>query len=152
MTFCDVVGTQFGMCEEMLSFVVLVLNPAQLHTFNSLRPRQYGCQFADVIFKCIFLNENVWISILISFKLVPKGPINSIPYLVKIMAWRRLGDKPLSAPIMVSLLMYICITQPQWVNANDIFKCIFMGENTWINFHLHLSLIITLHGSLLQTD
>ena len=30
------------------------------------------------------------------------------------MAWRRLGDKPLSEPMMVSLLTYICVTRPQW--------------------------------------
>ena len=49
---------------------------------------------ADDIFKCIFLNENVWISIKISLKFVPKGLINNIPALVQIMAWRRVGDKP----------------------------------------------------------
>ena len=43
---------------------------------NSLRPRQNGRHFADDIFKCIFLNENVWIPIKISLKFVPKGPIN----------------------------------------------------------------------------
>ena len=34
----------------------------------------------------------------ISMKFVPKGPINNIPALVQIMAWRRPGDKPLSEP------------------------------------------------------
>ena len=43
--------------------------------------------------------------------------INNIPALVQIMAWRRPGDKPLSEPMMVSLLTYICITRPQWVNS-----------------------------------
>ena len=33
------------------------------------------------------------------------------------MAWRRPGDKPLSEPIMVSLLTHICVTRPQWVQA-----------------------------------
>ena len=32
------------------------------------------------------------------------------------MAWRQPGDKPLSKPMMVSLLRHICITRPQWVN------------------------------------
>ena len=45
----------------------------------SLRPRGNRRHFADDIFKCIFLNENVWISIEISLKFVPKGPINNIP-------------------------------------------------------------------------
>ena len=41
-------------------------------------------------------------------KLVPKGRINNIPALGQIMAWRRPGDKPLSEPMMVSLLKHIC--------------------------------------------
>ena len=85
---------------------------------NTLRPRQNGRHFADDIFKCIFLNENVWIPIKISLKFVPKGPINSIPALVQIMAWCRPGDKPLSESMMVSLPTHICVTRPQWVNDN----------------------------------
>ena len=50
--------------------------------FNTLRPRQNGRHLADNIFKCIFLNENVWIPIEISLKFVPKGPIDNIPALV----------------------------------------------------------------------
>ena len=49
---------------------------------------------ADDIFNRIFLNENVWISIEISLKFVPKGPIDNKLALVQIMAWRRTGDKP----------------------------------------------------------
>ena len=83
---------------------------------NTLRPRQNGRHFPDAIFKWIFLNENVWISINISLKFVPRGPINNIPTLVQVMAWRRPGDKPLSEQMMVRLLTHICVTQPQWVN------------------------------------
>ena len=36
-------------------------------------PWQNGCHFADDIFKCIFLNEYVIISIQFSMKFVPKG-------------------------------------------------------------------------------
>ena len=39
--------------------------------FNTLRQRQNGPHFPDDIVKCIFLNENVWIPIKISLKLVP---------------------------------------------------------------------------------
>ena len=84
---------------------------------NSLRPRQNGGHFADDIFKCIFLDENVWILIKFSLNFVSKGPINNIPVLVPIMAWRRPGDKPLSEPMMVSLPTRICVTRPQWVNS-----------------------------------
>ena len=40
----------------------------------------------------------------ISQKSVCKGPINNIPALVQIMAWRRPGNKPLSEPMVISLL------------------------------------------------
>ena len=74
-----------------------------------------GRHFADDIFKYIFLNENVSFLNKISLKFVPKGLINNIPALVQIMAWRRLGDKPLSEPMMFSLPTHICVTRPQWV-------------------------------------
>ena len=69
---------------------------------------------ADDIFNYILLNENIWIPMKISLEFVPKGPINNIPALVHIMAWCRLGDKPLSEPMMVSLITHICVTRPQW--------------------------------------
>ena len=52
-------------------------------------PRQNGRNFADDIFKCILLDENIWISNKFSLKFVPKGPIYIIPELFQIMAWRR---------------------------------------------------------------
>ena len=88
-----------------------------IFVFNTLRPRQNGRHFPDDTFKRIFLNENVRISIKISLMVVPKGPINNIPALVQIMAWRRSGDKPLSEPMMVSLPTHICVTRPQCVNS-----------------------------------
>ena len=89
--------------------------------FNSLRPRLNRRPPADDIFKCISLNENEWISPRISLKFVHKVRINNIPALVSIMAWCRPGDKPLSEPMMVNLLMHICVTRPQWVNAYFVF-------------------------------
>ena len=86
-----------------------------IHNSN-LGQRQNGRHFADDIFKCIFMNENIWIPIQISLKFIPKGPINNILALVQVMAWRRAGDKPLSEPMMVSLPTHICVTRPQWVN------------------------------------
>ena len=87
---------------------------------NTLRPRQNGRHFADGIFKCMFLNENVWISINISLNFVPKGPINNIPSLIQIMAWCCPGDKPISEPMTVSLLTRFWVTWPQCVNRIDI--------------------------------
>ena len=102
------------------------------HMNNTLRPWQIGRHFADDIFKCIFVNENVWIPIKISLKFVPKGPINNIPALVQIMAWRHAGDKPLSEPKMVSLPTHICVTRPEWDNGqtarNDLLSAFKMSE------------------------
>ena len=43
----------------------------------------------------------------------------NISTLVQIMAWRRPGDKPLSEPMLVSLLTHLCITRPQYVIKKD---------------------------------
>ena len=83
--------------------------------FNTLRPRQDGRHFADDIFTCNFFNENCCILIKFSLKYVRKGPIDNNPALVQIMTWRRSGDKPLSEPMMISLLTHICVTWPQWI-------------------------------------
>ena len=89
-----------------------------LAQLNTLRPRQNGRHFADDIFEYIFLNQNVSISMKISLNFVSEGPIDNIPALVQIMAWRRPSDKPLSETMMVRLLTHICVTRPQWVNSN----------------------------------
>ena len=49
---------------------------------NRLRPRQMAIVFVDNLFKCIFLIENIWISIKMSLYFAPSGPINSILALV----------------------------------------------------------------------
>ena len=111
--------------DKLLSDAMRTITKASLSHYhravglhiNTLRPGQNGRRFADDTFKRIFLNENVKISIKISLKFVPKGPINNNPALVQIMAWRRPGGKPLSEPMMVSLLTHICVTRPQWVKA-----------------------------------
>ena len=56
--------------------------------------------FADDIFKHIFVNENVKKLIQISLRFVPRCSFHDKSSLVSKMAWRRLGDKPLSKPTM----------------------------------------------------
>ena len=54
--------------------------------------------------------------------------------LVKIMAWRRRGDKPLSLPMMVCLLTHICATRPQWVryvNFHTLVRWPFILSGKW---------------------
>ena len=56
---------------------------------------------ADDIFKCIFLNENFCILIRTSLKFVPMGPISNKWTLVQVMAWHRIGDKPLPESMLI---------------------------------------------------
>ena len=67
---------------------------------NSSPPGQNGRHFADDIFSCILVNETCCIVNKSSLKFVPNGPIDNNPALVEIMAWRRIGDKPLSEPML----------------------------------------------------
>ena len=85
---------------------------------NTVKSRQNDCHFPDDIFKCIFWKKNVLNLIKISLKYISKGPIDNIPALVQIMAWRRPGAKPLSEPMMARLSVHICITLSQWVKTN----------------------------------
>ena len=73
------------------------------YPLNSSPPGQNGRYFADDIFRCIFMNEKFCILIKISLKFVPMGPIDNNPALALIMAWRRIGDKPLSQPMSTRL-------------------------------------------------
>ena len=54
---------------------------------------------ADDNFGCISLNENDIIPIWILLKFVPVSPIDNKAALVRVMAWRRRGDKPLPEPM-----------------------------------------------------
>ena len=120
-------------CQGMNNYAHLNSSITPLH-IQHIEAETNGCHFADDRFKCIFLKENVRILIKISLKFVPKGQMNNIPALVQIMAWRRPGDKPLSEPMMVSLL-HICVTLSQWVK---LYICNVMlcktSTSIWIYF------------------
>ena len=64
---------------ESRYFCLFVLLFGCANCINSLRQRRNRRHFADNIFKCIFLNENILISIEISLKFIPKGPIQIPP-------------------------------------------------------------------------
>ena len=83
-------------CEMVLPWKT----PAFKIWVNSSPPGKNARHFPDDIFKCIFMNEKFCILIQISLKFVPKGPINNIPALVEIMAWRQPCNKPLSEPML----------------------------------------------------
>ena len=63
-------------CTSYFNICILIV--------NILKQRQTSCHFSDNIFRCIFLNENVWISIKISVNYVLKGPINMVNLLMHV--------------------------------------------------------------------
>ena len=70
-------------------------------------PRQNGCHFAEDIFKHIFLNGNVSITIKISLNFVPWSTIGNSSALVQIMAWCQTGSKPLPEPMLTPIYLAI---------------------------------------------
>ena len=73
--------------------------------------------YEDVIFKCIFLNGNFPILTKIHWlKFITKCPFDEWT-LVQEMAWRRMGDKPLSEVI----LTHVCVTLSEWVHVRAFF-------------------------------
>ena len=91
---------------------------------NTLRLRQNGRHFPDDIFNCIFLNENVRISIQFSLKFVPKGSVDNKPALVQVMAWHRTSDKPLPRPMMAQLVHWcISVALAGDVLIQAVFQC-----------------------------
>ena len=90
----------------------------------------------------VHLNENVWIPIKISLKFVPKGPINNIPALVQIMAWRRTGDKPLSEPMMTQFngayMRHSASMSQGYLNRTEVGRqlpqCQWSKPEAWMDF------------------
>ena len=66
-----------------------------------LRPRQNCHHFVDDIFKHIFLNENVWISLKVWLRIVPKRHISNIPSLVKMM--------PTPTLLLIAYLLHVIV-------------------------------------------
>ena len=99
--------------------------------FNSYSCRQNGRHFADDTFKRNLVNETVRISIKISPKLVPKGPINTTPTLIQIMALCRPHGKPSSEPVMVKLLYYNGLTLTQHETQSQGDMKLFASLTSW---------------------
>ena len=70
-------------------------------SLNTLRPRQNDHHIPDDIFENIFLDENIWISIKILLKVVPKRPLENKSALGWVIApWHQTGDKAECEPML----------------------------------------------------
>ena len=87
--------------NRKLTFSWKITPQGAIPPLNSSLPGQNGHCFTYDIFRYIFVNEKFCTLIKISLKFVPKGPIDNNPALVQIMAWHRIGDKPLSKPMLI---------------------------------------------------
>ena len=88
--------------------------------FNTIWPRQNGRHFADNVFKCIFLTENIWFSNNVWLKYVHRGSIENVPSLVQIMACRLAGASLYLNQRWSSLLTHTCVSRPRWVKGGKI--------------------------------
>ena len=94
----------------------------QRHNHEEHRLTFWGRGTIAAISQTTFSNAFSWMKMYefrfrFPWNVFPRFELNiHILALVQIIVWRRQGDKPLSGPMMVSLLMHTCVTRPQWVN------------------------------------
>ena len=74
----------YAMCYQ-----IIIFRCRYMLCYQHIETKTNDRHFANDIFKCIFLNENVRISSEIWPNFVSKVPINNIPALNEIMACRR---------------------------------------------------------------
>ena len=119
---------------------------------NTLRPRQNGRHFPSDMFNCIFLNENVWISLKMSLKFVPEVRINNVAAFVQIMAWRPPVYWRIYASLGVKLVIYVSIICMEVKLFNEffyIFSIISVSHSIYcmtVTYHIH-SLVAAIYNS-----
>ena len=74
--------------------------PNVIDDINQSPHGQDGCHLTDDNLDEFSWMKKFCILIKISMKFVPYGLIDNSPALVQIMAWRRIGDKPLTEPLL----------------------------------------------------
>ena len=98
---------------------------------NSSPPEENGRYLTDDIFKCIFMNEKFRILIEISLNFVPEGSVDNKWALFQVMAWRRIGDKPLPEPMLTPFTRRI-----YWALWGDELKDSWNSVVLYKNWHL----------------
>ena len=74
--------TDSGTNDDHVSYITVCIHAVNYMISHGMEVGPLPRGHCSKDFKCIFLNENVLISIKISLKFVPKGQINNIPALV----------------------------------------------------------------------
>ena len=115
----------------MLCFAVVIL-PSLTH---------WGRDKMAAIFQTTFSNAFSWMK-MFEFRLRFHWSLFPRVQLTIFQHWFRSGDKPLSEPMMVSLLTDICVTWPQWVN--EFMQFIHTDSSCLLQWHLcnHISYIL----------
>ena len=95
-----------------------------------------------------FFNQNVWFFFInIWSNYIPVGPIGNRSALVQMMAGRRTGNKPLSAPMMVKVAdAYRCVTRPLWDKCPERTQilrssswCLFSSDKRCLAINRHIN-------------
>ena len=84
---------------------------------HSTLPGLNSRHFTYNIFRCIFVNQKIWILIEILQEFVDKGSIDNNTALVLIMVWCWIGNKPLFEKYWPDSLPHICGNRRRWVNG-----------------------------------
>ena len=86
-------------------------------SFNSSPAGQFGGKMANDIFNYISFNENVWISIKMSLKFIPKGQVDNKSVLFQVMAWCHHATSHYLNQCWPSSLTHICDSPGRWVKV-----------------------------------
>ena len=87
--------------------------------FNTLRPRQVAAISQMTLSKAFYWMKKLKFRLKFHWNLFLRIQyINNIPLLVQIMAYRLVGAKPFSEPMMVRLPTHIYVTRLQWIKMH----------------------------------
>ena len=108
-----------SVCGQRTCYLLRMTNeslPSAREDCNLFIPGENGRHFAEDIFRCIIVNETFYISIQISLKFVPTGPIDNNQALFQIMAWCRIATHHYSNQCWPDTLTHICCIRGRWLN------------------------------------
>ena len=100
----------------VLSFIVMCCG-LLLVTLTHISLENLAGKLQTTFSNTFYSIKNVWTSIKISQKFVPKGPIDNESTLVQVMAWRRQATSHYLSQCWTSSPTDICGTRGRWVNV-----------------------------------